>query len=174
MVNMKCDRSGAAAVLAAMQSIAELQFPVNIIGVMALVENMPSGKAMKLGDVLKARNGKTIEVLNTDAEGRLILADALTYAVDRGANHLVDLATLTGACMVALGTDVAGLMGNNAAWARRVLAAAAHAGEKAWQLPMFPHYRELIKSDVADLKNVGGTRFGGAITAAKLLEEFVA
>src|SRR5260370_13503991 len=140
MVNMKCDRSGAAAVLAAMQSIAELQFPVNIIGVMALVENMPSGKAMKLGDVLKARNGKTIEVLNTDAEGRLILADALAYAVDLKANHLVDLATLTGACMVALGLDVAGLMSNNEGWSQKVSAASHAAGEKTWPLPMFPHY----------------------------------
>ena len=114
---------------------------------MALVENMPSGKAMKLGDVLKARNGKTIEVLNTDAEGRLILADALAYAVDLKANHLVDLATLTGACMVALGHDVAGLMSNDEAWSQKVLAASQAAGEKAWPLPMFPHYREMIKSD---------------------------
>src|SRR5438552_5999426 len=120
MVDMKCDMAGAAAVLAAMQAIAELQLPVNVIGIMALVENMPSGKAMKLGDVLQGRNGKTIEVLNTDAEGRLVLADALAYAVDLKANHLIDLATLTGACMVALGYDVAGLMSNDHAWAQRV------------------------------------------------------
>jgi leucyl aminopeptidase len=128
---------------------------------------------MKLGDVLKARNGKTIEVLNTDAEGRLILADALAYAVDLKPGHMVDLATLTGACMVALGHDVAGLMTNNDAWGQRVLAAASAAGEKAWQLPMFPHYREMIKSGVADMRNTGGSRYAGAISAAKLLEEFV-
>src|SRR5207302_8648125 len=103
MVDMKCDMAGAAAVLGAMQSIAELQLPVNVLGVMALVENMPSGRALKLGDVLRARNGKTIEVLNTDAEGRLILADALSYAAEQKVDHLDDLATLTGACMVALG-----------------------------------------------------------------------
>ncbi|MBM3997626.1 MAG: leucyl aminopeptidase [Planctomycetes bacterium] len=173
MVDMKCDMAGAAAVLASMQAIAELQIPVNAIGIMALVENMPSGKAMKLGDVIKARNGKTIEVLNTDAEGRLILADALAYAVDLKASHLIDLATLTGACMVALGYDVAGVMSNNEAWSQKVLAASLAAGEKAWPLPMFPHYREQIKSDIADMKNTGGSRYAGAITAAKLLEEFV-
>jgi leucyl aminopeptidase len=173
MADMKCDMAGAAAVLGAMQAIAELQLPVNVVGIMALVENMPSGKAMKLGDVLKARNGKTIEVLNTDAEGRLILADALAYAVDLKANHLVDLATLTGACLVALGLDVAGLMSNNESWTQKVLAASQAAGEKAWPLPMFPHYREMIKSDVADMKNTGGSRYAGAISAAKFLEEFV-
>ncbi len=174
MVDMKCDMAGAATVLAAMQAVAELKLPVNVLGIMALVENMPSGKAMKLGDVLKTRNGKTIEVLNTDAEGRLILADALAYAVDLKAAHIVDLATLTGACLIALGSDVAGLMTNNAVWGAKVLSAADAVGEKAWQLPMFPHYREMIKSDIADMKNTGGSRYAGAITAAKLLEEFVA
>jgi leucyl aminopeptidase len=174
MVDMKCDMAGAAAVLAAMQAIAELQIPVNVIGILALVENMPSGKAMKLGDVFKARNGKTIECLNTDAEGRLILADALAYAVDLKANHLIDLATLTGSCMIALGYDVAGLMSNNEAWSQKVLAASQAAGEKAWPLPMFPHYKEMIKSDIADMKNTGGSRYAGAISAAKFLEEFVA
>lgn len=174
MVDMKCDMAGAAAVLGAMQAIAELGLPANVLGLLALVENLPSGKAMKLGDVLRARNGKTIEVLNTDAEGRLILADALAYAVDQKADHLVDLATLTGACMVALGSEVAGLMSNNDAWAGRVLQAAKGAGEKAWQLPMLPHYGDMIKGDVADIRNTGGTRYAGAITAAKFLEEFVA
>lgn len=174
MVDMKCDMAGAAAVLCAMQAIAELQLRLNVVGIMALVENMPSGKAMKLGDVLKARNGKTIEVLNTDAEGRLILADALAYAVDLKAAHIVDLATLTGACLVALGPDVAGCMSNNEAWSQQVLAASQAAGEKTWPLPMFPHYKEMIKSDVADMKNTGGSRYAGAISAAKLLEEFVA
>lgn len=173
MVDMKCDMAGAAAVLGAMQAIGELELPVNVLGLLALVENMPGGKAMKLGDVLKARNGKTIEVLNTDAEGRLILADALAYAVDNKASHMVDLATLTGACMVALGHDVAGLMSNHPDWSQKVLAASESAGEKAWPLPMFPHYREMIKSDVADIKNTGGSRYAGAITAAKFLQEFV-
>ncbi len=140
---------------------------------MPLVENMPSGKALKLGDVVRARNGKTIEIHNTDAEGRLILADALAYAAGEKVDHIVDLATLTGACVVALGTEVAGVMSNDEAWSQQVLAAAAHAGEKAWPLPMFPHYGEMIKSNVADMKNTGGSRYGGAITAAKLLEEFV-
>lgn len=174
MIDMKCDMAGAATVLGAMQAIAELKLPVNVIGIMALVENMPSGKAMKLGDVLKTRNGKTIEVLNTDAEGRLILADALAYAVDLKAANIVDLATLTGACLVALGSDVAGLMTNNTGWGAKVLSAAANVGEQAWQLPMFPQYREMIKSDVADMRNTGGSRYAGAISAAKLLEEFVA
>lgn len=173
MVDMKCDMAGAAAVLGAMQAIGELDLPINAIGIMALVENLPSGKAMKLGDVLHARNGKTIEVLNTDAEGRLILADALAYAVDHKVEHLVDLATLTGACLVALGADVTGVMANDAAWSDTVLAAARSAGEKAWPLPMFPHYSEMIKSDIADMKNTGGSRYAGAISAAKFLEEFV-
>ncbi len=172
MLEMKCDMAGAAAALAAITAIAELKLPVNVIGVMALVENLPSGTAAKLGDVLRARNGKTVEVLNTDAEGRLILADALAYTVDQKADHLVDLATLTGACMIALGTEVAGLMTNRQPWADRVAAAIDRAGERAWQLPMFPDYGELIKSPVADIKNVGG-KFAGAITAAKFLEQFV-
>jgi leucyl aminopeptidase len=173
MVDMKCDMAGAAAVLAAVTAVAELQVPVNLLGIVPLVENLPSGRSMKLGDVLHARNGKTIEVLNTDAEGRLILADALAYAVDQKADHLVDLATLTGACMVALGTDVAGAMSNNDGWSERVMTAARRAGERVWPLPMYPHYRELIKSTVADIRNTGGTRYGGAISAAKFLEEFV-
>jgi leucyl aminopeptidase len=173
MMDMKCDMAGAAAVLSAVAAIAELGLPVNVDGYMPLVENLPGGRAMKLGDVLHARNGKTIEVHNTDAEGRLILADALAYAVDHKVSQLVDLATLTGACMVALGTDVAGLMTNDERWGARVQEAARRAGEKAWPLPMLPHYAELIKSQVADIKNTGGTRYGGAITAAKFLQEFV-
>ncbi len=173
MLDMKCDMAGAATVLSAITAVAELQLPLNVDGYLPLVENLPSGQAMKLGDVLHARNGKTIEVHNTDAEGRLILADALAYAVDQKVSHLVDLATLTGACMVALGVEVAGLMSNNDSWRDRVQEAARRAGEKAWPLPMFPHYTELIKSHVADIKNTGGTRYGGAITAAKFLQEFV-
>ena len=121
----------------------------------------------------RSRVGVTVEVTNTDAEGRLILADALSYAVDQKASHIVDLATLTGACVVALGFEVAGIMTNNLRWADQVRAAADKAGERLWPLPMFPHYGELIRSNVADMKNTGGTRFGGAITAAKLLEQFV-
>lgn len=173
MLDMKCDMAGAATVLGAMQAIAHLRLPLNILGVLALVENMPSGRAFKLGDVFRARNGKTIEIHNTDAEGRVILADALSLAVEEKVNHLVDLATLTGSCMIALGTEVAGLMSNNEAWGAAVQAAARHAGEKVWPLPMFPMYGQMIKSKVADIKNTGGTRYGGAITAAKFLEEFV-
>jgi leucyl aminopeptidase len=174
MQMMKCDMAGAATVFGAMQAIARLELPVNVIGLAGLVENMISGDAYKLGDVLVARNGKTIEVLTTDAEGRLVLADVLDVAVERGADKIIDLATLTGACMVALGTDVAGLMSNNQDWCDAVLDAAEACGEPAWQLPMFPEYGELIRSKVADIKNIGEGRWGGAITAAKFLEEFVA
>jgi leucyl aminopeptidase len=173
MVDMKCDMAGAAAVLAAVLAVAELRLPVNVVGVLPLVENMPGSKALKLGDVLRARNGTTAEVLNTDAEGRLILADALSYAVDQQATHLVDLATLTGACMVALGTEVAGLLTNADDWGSRVLSAIRGAGEMAWQLPMYPHYDELIRSQVADIKNVAGNRYAGAVVGAKFLERFV-
>jgi leucyl aminopeptidase len=174
MLTMKCDMAGAATVLGAMQAIARLKLPVNVIGLMGLVENMTGPAAMKLGDVLTARSGKTIEVHNTDAEGRLVLADVLDVAVERGAARIIDLATLTGACVVALGNDVAGLMTNDQPWCDTVAAAAQACGEPVWQLPMFPEYSELIKSEVADIKNVGEGRWGGAITAAKFLEEFVA
>jgi len=172
MLTMKCDMAGAATVLATVIAIARLKLPVHVIGLMGLVENMTGGSAMKLGDVLTARSGTTIEVLNTDAEGRLVLADVLDYAVSRGAQFIVDLATLTGACVVALGEDVVGAMSNNQPWCDKVLQAASAAGEDIWQLPMFGLYEDLIKSDVADIKNVGG-RWGGAITAAKFLEKFV-
>jgi leucyl aminopeptidase len=146
---------------------------VNVIGLMGLVENMPGPFAMKLGDVLTARNGRTIEVLNTDAEGRLVLADVLDVAIERGATRIIDLATLTGACVVALGNDVAGLMANDQPWCDTVAAASQTCGEAAWQLPMFAEYGDLIKSEVADIKNIGDGRWGGAITAAKFLEQFV-
>jgi leucyl aminopeptidase len=174
MQTMKCDMAGAATVFGAMQAIARLELPVNVIGLAGLVENMISGDAYKLGDVLTARNGKTIEVLNTDAEGRLVLADVLDVAIERGAAKIIDLATLTGACMVALGTEVAGLMTNDQDWCDVVLDAAENCGEYAWQLPMFQEYGEQIRSKVADIKNIGEGRWGGAITAAKFLEEFVA
>jgi leucyl aminopeptidase len=174
MKTMKCDMAGAAAMLGAMQAIAQLQLPVNVIGLCGLVENMLSGSSYKLGDVLRARSGKTIEVLNTDAEGRLVLADVLDVCVQLGPSRIVDLATLTGACVVALGNDVAGLMTNEQAWADELKAAASACGEPIWQLPMFSEYGEQIRSEVADIKNVGEGRWGGAITAAKFLEEFVA
>lgn len=174
MKTMKCDMAGAAAVLGAMQAIARLKLPVNVIGLCGLVENMVSGNSFKLGDVLRARNGKTIEVLNTDAEGRLVLADVLDVAIGAGAAKIIDLATLTGACMVALGRDVAGAMTNHQPWCDQVLAAARACGEPAWQLPMFAEYSEHIRSSVADIKNIGDGRWGGAITAGKFLEEFVA
>ena len=173
MLTMKMDMSGAATVLGAMQAIAKLKLPVNVLGLMGLVENMTGPAAYKLGDVLTARNGRTIEVHNTDAEGRLVLADVLCVAVEQGPAKIIDLATLTGACVVALGLDVAGLMTNDPAWCETVAAAAKAVGEPAWQLPMFPEYSEQIKSEVADIKNVGEGRWGGAITAAKFLEEFV-
>jgi leucyl aminopeptidase len=174
MKTMKCDMAGAATVLGAMQAIARLKLPVNVIALCGLVENMISGDSYKLGDVLKARSGKTIEVLNTDAEGRLVLADVLDVAVQQNPAKLIDLATLTGACVVALGTDVAGLMTNDQAWCDVVKSAADTSGEAAWQLPMFSDYGEQIRSEVADIKNVGEGRWGGAITAGKFLEEFVA
>jgi leucyl aminopeptidase len=173
MEHMKGDMAGAATMLAAVSAIAQLRLPVRVLGLAALAENMPGPLAMKLGDVLTARNGKTMEILNTDAEGRLVLSDALCYAVDQGASHIVDLATLTGSCVIALGAKVAGLMTNDAAWADRVKTAAARVGERLWELPMFDDYAEQIQSGVADIKNIGG-KYGGAITAAKFLENFVA
>jgi leucyl aminopeptidase len=173
MKTMKCDMAGAATVLGAMTAIAKLQLPVNVVGYAGLVENMVGGKSYKLGDVLTSRSGKTIEVHNTDAEGRLVLADVLDVAVEAGAGRLIDLATLTGACLVALGTDVAGLMSNDQSWCDAVSRAAQRCGELAWQLPMFSDYDPLIESGVADIKNVGEGRWAGAITAAKFLEQFV-
>lgn len=173
MKTMKCDMAGAATVLGAMSVIGRLKLPVNVIGLMGLTENMVNGDSFKLGDVLTARSGKTIEVLNTDAEGRLVLADTLDVAVGLGAAKIIDLATLTGACVVALGLDVAGLMSNDQAWGDEVKAASRTCGEHAWPLPMFQEYNAQIKSKVADIKNVGEGRWGGAITAAKFLEEFV-
>ena len=173
MKTMKCDMAGAATVLAALQAIARLKLPIHVIGVAGLVENMPSGSAMKLGDVLTARNGKTIEVLNTDAEGRLVLADVLDVALGLQPSRMVDLATLTGACVVALGVDVAGAMTNHQGWCDELLAAARSCGEPVWQLPMFAEYREDIRSEVADIRNIGDGRWAGAIAGAKFLEEFV-
>jgi leucyl aminopeptidase len=172
MITMKCDMAGAATALGAVAAIARLKLPVNVVGYMGLVENMVSGTSYKLGDILTARNGVTIEVQNTDAEGRLVLADVLNYAVDKGADRVIDLATLTGACVVALGEEVTGAFANDQAWCDTITAAAATAGEDIWQMPMFDHFSKLLKSDVADCRNIGG-RWGGAISAAKFLEKFV-
>lgn len=172
METMKTDMSGAAAVVGAMSAIASLGVPVRVVGITPLTDNMPGGSATKPGDVLTIRNGKTIEVLNTDAEGRLVLADGLSLAVEFDPDVIVDLATLTGACKVALGEKIAGAMGNDDAFVARVQAAGADVGERIWPLPLPDDYRKLIDSPIADMKNTGG-RFGGAITAAHLLAEFV-
>lgn len=173
MVDMKCDMAGAATVVGVMLAIAKLELPVNVIGFCGLAENMVSGDSYKLGDVIETRSGKTIEILNTDAEGRVVLADTLDVAVQHQPAAIVDLATLTGACMVALGTEVAGLMSNDNELCETVRTAAEAKGEPTWQLPMFGLYDDKIKSKVADIKNVGEGRWGGAITAAKFLEQFV-
>jgi leucyl aminopeptidase len=172
METMKTDMSGAAAVIAAMAAIADLGLKTRVYGYVPLVENMPSGRAIRPGDVIVHRNGKTVEVLNTDAEGRLILADALAMAADEQPDAVIDLATLTGACMVALGDKIAGLMGNDDAWVEQVRAAADRAGELVWHLPLPTEYRKLLDSEVADLRNVGSAPHGGALTAGLFLKEF--
>jgi leucyl aminopeptidase len=172
MEEMKGDMSGGASVIAAMGAIARLRPAANVIGIVPATENMPSGNATKPGDVVKAMTGKTIEVINTDAEGRLILADGLAYAIEQGADQIVDIATLTGAISVALGNVAMGAMTNSAELLERVRQAATAAGERVWELPMYEEYKDLIRSDVADMKNSGG-RMAGSITAAMLLREFV-
>ncbi len=173
MADMKDDMAGAAAVMAALGAIAQLKPNINVTAIIPATENLPSGTALKPGDVLKAMNGKTIEVISTDAEGRLILADALSYAQKLGLSPLIDLATLTGACRVALGTLYSGLFGNDQDLADKVFRAAEKTGERMWQMPMPEEYKEQIKSEIADVKNTGN-RYGGAITAALFLSEFVA
>jgi leucyl aminopeptidase len=172
MGDMKIDMSGAAAVLGAMYVIGRLKPEINVVAVCAACENMTGPRAYKPGDVVRTLNGKTIEILNTDAEGRVVLSDALAYAQRSGATHLIDLATLTGACVVALGNQCTGVMGGPQDWIERTLACARAAGEKMWQLPLFEEYKEQIKSDIADVENSGG-RPAGAQTGALLLREFV-
>ena len=172
MADMKDDMSGGASVIATLMAIAQLKPSLNVTAFVPATENLPSGTALKPGDIITAMNGKTIEVLNTDAEGRLILADALSYAAKNGVKAIIDVATLTGACQIALGKITTGAFTNNQPLLDRVIAAAKEAGEPAWQMPMFEEYKEFIKSDIADIKNTGN-RHGGAITAAKFLEEFV-
>ena len=172
MGEMKGDMAGGAAVMAAMSAIAQLKPKTNVMAVIPATENLPSDNALKPGDILTAMNGKTIEIISTDAEGRLILADALGYAKKLDTKHMVDVATLTGACRVALGDVCSGVFGNNQGLVDRVIAAGTEAGELIWQMPMYEKYKEQNKSDVADIKNVGG-KYGGAITAAQFLAEFV-
>ena len=169
---MKGDMAGGAAVIAAMAAISQLKPKINVMALIPATENLPDGNALKPGDVLTAMNGKTMEIISTDAEGRLVLADALSYAKKHGAKKIVDAATLTGACRIALGDICTGAFGNNQELIDRIIAAGNEAGELVWQMPMFDEYGEQNKSDVADVKNVGG-RLAGAITAAKFLAEFV-
>lgn len=173
METMKLDMAGAACVLAVFGALPSLKPKVEVVGLIAACENMPSGRALKPGDILKAANGKTIEVLNTDAEGRLTLADAISYAkLKENADEIIDLATLTGACMVALGEDIAGLFSNNEKLRTKIEKSAAENGEKVWFMPLEANYKSLIKSHIADIKNTQTGRYGGAITAALFLEEF--
>jgi leucyl aminopeptidase len=173
METMKTDMAGGAAVIAAMSALAALGIKTRVTGYVPLVENMPSGTAIRPGDVLRIRNGKTVEVLNTDAEGRLILADALSLASEDKPAAVVDLATLTGACVVALGEKIAGLMGNDDGWLDQVRAAGDRVGEPLWPLPLPKEYRKQLESEVADLRNIGTGGSGGALTAGLFLEEFV-
>ena len=172
MEEMKGDMAGGASVIAAMTAIARLRPNVNVVGIVPATENMPGGAAIKPGDVLVTMKGKTIEVINTDAEGRLILSDGLAFAVEEGATAIIDVATLTGAISIALGNVAMGAMTNDEALYGRVKKAADSAGEKIWELPMWDEYKDQIKSEVADMKNTGG-RGAGSITAAMLLREFV-
>jgi leucyl aminopeptidase len=168
---MKTDMAGGAAVLGAIMAVSDLNLPINVTALIPATENLPGGKALKPGDIIKSMSGQTIEVINTDAEGRLILADALTYAVRLKPALIIDLATLTGACIVALGKNVIGMMGNDDALKTEIKDAAVATGEKVWELPLWEEYHDALKSDVADFKNVGN-RDGGAITAAAFLSKF--
>lgn len=171
MDEMKYDMGGGAAVIGAMQVIARLKPKANVIGIVAASENLPSGRAYKPGDVLRSLSGKTIEVINTDAEGRIVLADAMTHAITRGATQIIDVATLTGACVVALGEVRAGVMGSDQGLIDDLIEAGDQCGERLWQLPTDREYGEMIRSDIADMKNIGN-RLAGAITAAMFLKNF--
>lgn len=173
MKDMKADMTGAASVLAAVWGAASLGVSHNIVGVVALTENMPSGNALKPGDIVRAMNGKTIEIVNTDAEGRLILADALTFVCREGASPVLDMATLTGACAVALGDLACGVLGNNEALISTLRQIGERTGERVWPLPLYDGYLEMMRSDVADIANANETGKGGTCTAAKFLEQFI-
>jgi len=172
MEEMKHDMSGGGAVVASMGAIAELGLPLRVLAVVAASENMPDGGAYRPGDILTAGNGKTIEVISTDAEGRLVLADALVYAREQGATHVIDLATLTGAMMVALGDLYAGVFANDDDWRERILQAGRTSGDLVWPMPLDPRYRRMIDSTYADMRNTGKFRMAGAQAGAELLQEF--
>lgn len=172
MLTMKDDMSGAACILGVMRALSKLKPDMEVHGIIAACENMPSGSSYKPGDILTAKNGKTIEIDNTDAEGRLTLADALCYACELGVDEVIDIATLTGACMVALGTVASGIMGNDEEMINRVIETAKESGETFWQLPMFKEYFDSLRSDIADMKNTG-SRNGGASAAGLFLQQFV-
>jgi leucyl aminopeptidase len=172
MDEMKYDMSGGAAVIEAIGAIARLALPVRVIGVIGATENLPSGRSMKPGDIVRTLAGVTVEINNTDAEGRLVLSDCLTYAIAEGAERLIDLATLTGACMVALGHTYAGLFSNDEAWCAAVSAAADRTGELVWRLPLHPEYEKIVKGSFADINNAPGGRLAGASTAAEFLHRF--
>ncbi len=171
MLTMKGDMAGGASVIGAMGAIARIKPKVNVVGIVPATENMPGGKAQRPGDVVRAMNGKTIEIGNTDAEGRLVLADAVCYARSLGLTRLVDVATLTGAVVVALGDLAIGAFGNNQEWTDRIIEAGASVGERIWELPTYPEYKRQYRSDIADIKNTG-ERGGGAITGAMIIGEF--
>jgi leucyl aminopeptidase len=173
MSEMKFDMSGGAAVIEAVAAIARMELPVRIVAVVGATENLPSGRSVKPGDVIMASNGKTIEVNNTDAEGRLVLSDCLCHAVSLGAERIVDLATLTGAVIIALGSTYAGLMSNDDEMAQRVIEAGARSGEIVWRLPLHEEYVELVKGTYADLDNAPEGRKAGTIVGATFLESFV-
>lgn len=174
METMKSDMAGAAAVLAIFEALKTIKIPHQVVGIIPACENMPSGKALHPGDILTAANGKTIEVLNTDAEGRLTLADAFSFAVKwEKPDYILDIATLTGACRVALGEEIAGLWGNDQKLVDKLMEASQKTGEKVWQMPLEREYKELLKSHIADIRNVQTGKYGGAISAAVFLAEFV-
>ncbi|HUW49504.1 MAG TPA: leucyl aminopeptidase [Sulfuricella sp.] len=171
MDEMKYDMCGAASVLGAFQAVAQLKLPINLVGIIPATENLPDGNASKPGDIVTSMSGQTIEILNTDAEGRLILCDALTYAERFDPEAVVDIATLTGACVIALGGQASGLLSNHDALARELLHAGEYTGDRAWQLPLWDEYQEQLKSNFADMANIGG-RQAGTITAACFLSRF--
>ncbi len=173
MEDMKTDMSGAAVVFGAVKAIASAGLPVKVLGITPITENMPGGSATRPGDVLVPRNGTSVEVLNTDAEGRLVLADGLSLAAERSPDLIVDIATLTGACVTALGEKIGGLWSNDDEAAEQVLRASARSGERFWRMPLPADYRKALDSTVADLKNISGSRYGGAIYAALFLKEYV-
>ncbi|HBK33670.1 TPA: leucyl aminopeptidase [Candidatus Uhrbacteria bacterium] len=173
MMSMKCDMAGAATVLGIFSVLEELQVPFEVHGIFAACENMPSGHAIRPGDIIKTLNGTTIEIANTDAEGRVTLADSLAYATKFSPDVLMDFATLTGACLVALGEEIAGVLSTTGNWKKRFLQAAETTGEKMWELPLEKKYEKLLESDVADLRNISGSKYGGVLTAGLFLQHFV-